>query len=137
MASSGLLIGLIACLAGTGFAHATTLGVSTDGQYFTIDGKPAFLLGISYYSGASVGDPRAMRRDLDDIKAAGFNWIRVWATWNGCGLDVSAVAGDGSNKFSEDGKPYRSFRMDEHRMIEQLDDVEKEVLRRAAREIAN
>lgn len=86
----------MACLVGAAPANSTTLGVTSDGRSFTIDGKPTFLLGISYYSGASVGDARAMRQDLNEIRAAGFNWIRVWATWNGYGLDASAVRGDGS-----------------------------------------
>lgn len=59
-------------------------------RQFTIDGEPAFLLGISYYG--ALGAPEAfIRQDLDDLQAAGFNWIRAWATWGAFGSDVSAV----------------------------------------------
>lgn len=60
------------------------------GNKFTVDGKPTFLLGISYY--AALGAPRlSIRKDLEDMKRYGFNWLRVWATWNAFGDDVSAV----------------------------------------------
>ena len=66
----------------------TTLGIQ--GTRFTLNGKPTFLLGISYYGG--LGSPEAfLRRDLDDMQRHGFNWLRVWAT---CGLfdqDISVV----------------------------------------------
>jgi len=61
---------------------------------FTIDGKPTFLLGISYY-GALGASPEIVRQDLDDMQRLGFNWIRVWATWSGFGNAVSAVDSDG------------------------------------------
>ena len=67
---------------------ATELGV--DRSRFTIDGKPVFLLGMSYYGG--LGAPEAsLRKDLDDLRDHGFNWVRVWATWAAFGEDVSAV----------------------------------------------
>jgi len=75
-------------------AYAFKLGKSADGRYFTLDGKPTFLLGISYYGGTSVSDPASLKADLDEIAAFGFNWIRVWATWDP-GENVSAVAPDG------------------------------------------
>ncbi len=75
--------------------QALKLGKSADGRYFTLDGSPEFLLGISYYGGTSVSDPANLKADLDDISAAGFNWIRVWATWSP-GEDVSAVGAGGS-----------------------------------------
>ncbi len=68
--------------------HRTVLGIQ--GTRFTLNGKPTFLLGISYYGG--LGAPEAfLRRDLDDLQRHGFNWLRVWAT---CGLfdqDISVV----------------------------------------------
>jgi hypothetical protein len=73
-------------------AGAAELGI--DGAKFTIDGKPTFLLGISYY-GALGAPSETIRRDLDDFQRFGFNWIRVWATWSGYGNDVSAVDGEG------------------------------------------
>jgi hypothetical protein len=73
------------------FAHAacaTELG--TRGGQFTINRKPAFLLGISYYAG--TGAARSfVRRDLADARRYGVNWIRVWATWSAFGNDISAV----------------------------------------------
>lgn len=72
---------------------ATTLGIQ--GESFTIDGKPTFLLGISYYS--ALGAPlQFIRQDLEDMKKIGFNWLRVWATWNAFGNDVSAVDKEGN-----------------------------------------
>jgi hypothetical protein len=73
-------------------AAATELGI--EGAKFTIDGKPTFLLGISYY-GALGASPETIQRDLDDMQRLDFNWIRVWATWSGFGNDVSAVDGEG------------------------------------------
>jgi len=73
-------------------AAAAELGV--DGTRFTVDGKPTFLLGISYY-GALGASPETLRRDLDGAERLGFNWIRVWATWSAFGDSVSAVGSDG------------------------------------------
>lgn len=62
---------------------------------FTLNGRPAFLLGASYYGG--LGAPETIvTRDLDALKRHGFNWIRVWATWAMNDADVSAVGGDGT-----------------------------------------
>jgi hypothetical protein len=73
-------------------ANAAELAVQ--GAKFTIDGKPAFLLGISYY-GALGASPATIERDLDDVQRLGFNWIRVWATWSGFKNNVSAVDAEG------------------------------------------
>jgi hypothetical protein len=70
----------------------TSLG--TDGTRFTLNGKPAFLLGISYY-GALGAPEEFIRRDLDDLQRLGFNWLRVWATWGAFDHDVSAVDATG------------------------------------------
>jgi hypothetical protein len=73
-------------------AGATELGV--EGERFTLDGKPTFLLGISYYG--ALGAPQAfVEKDLDDMQRYGLNWIRVWATWGAFGSEVSAVDGEG------------------------------------------
>ncbi len=72
-------------------AQAVTLGVR--GTSFTLDGQPTFLCGISYYGGCAA-PPEAVAADLDDIAAAGFNWIRVWATWDKF-ADVSALDATG------------------------------------------
>jgi hypothetical protein len=66
---------------------ATILG--SQGQRFTINGKPTFLYGISYYGALSAPED-FIERDFDDIQKHGFNWIRVWANWNSFGKDVSA-----------------------------------------------
>lgn len=68
--------------------EGTRLGI--DGERFTLDGQPAFLLGISYYGGLGAGI-ETLRKDLDALKSHGFNWIRLWATWSYAGHDVSAV----------------------------------------------
>jgi CubicO group peptidase (beta-lactamase class C family) len=71
----------------------TQLGIA--GPQFTLNGRPTFLLGISYYGGLGAGE-ETLRRDLDDIQRHGFNWIRVWATWGAFTNDVSAVHDDGA-----------------------------------------
>ena len=66
----------------------TVLGIQ--GSRFTLNGRPVFLLGISYY-GALGAPEEFIRRDLDDVQAHGFNWLRVWPTWAPFDKDVSAV----------------------------------------------
>ena len=85
----------LAPLAARGLAEggtATQLG--SDGTRFTINGRPAFLFGISYYGALGTSD-ETIKQDLADIKKYGFNWIRVWATWSAFGHDVSAVDAEG------------------------------------------
>ena len=78
----------------------TRLGVSK--TCFTINGKPTFLLGISFYG--ALGEPeKFMTKDLDEMKRYGFNWFRVWATWSAFQNDVSAVDGEGNPR-----EPYLS-----------------------------
>ena len=85
-----LAAGVALCIAGG--ANAVTLGI--EGTRFTLDGKPAFLLGISYYGG--LGAPREfVRQDFDDMAAKGWNWVRVWATWPAGETNVSAVDENG------------------------------------------
>jgi hypothetical protein len=84
---------VLALVSVAGFAlPAAELGI--EGARFAIDGKPTFLLGISYY-GALGASPETIHRDLDDMQKLGFNWIRVWATWSGFGSNVSAVDAEG------------------------------------------
>lgn len=66
----------------------TVLGIR--GTKFTVQNRPVFLLGISYYGGLGASDD-TLRRDLDALRGRGFNWLRVWATWSFRGADVSAV----------------------------------------------
>jgi hypothetical protein len=70
----------------------TVLGI--EGTRFTLNGKPTFLLGASYYGG--LGAPEDfLRHDLDDLQRYAFNWVRVWATWRSADEDVSAVTPEG------------------------------------------
>ncbi|MCS7181036.1 MAG: hypothetical protein NZ891_06780 [bacterium] len=64
-------------------------------SYFTIKNKKTFLLGISYYGGCGATEDFILE-DLDEMKKYSFNWIRVWATWNGFGKDVSCVDTEGN-----------------------------------------
>jgi hypothetical protein len=59
----------------------TRLGVAE--TRFTINGKPAFLYGISYYGALGASD-EFLRRDLDDIQRHCFNWIREWNRFGPC-----------------------------------------------------
>ncbi len=68
--------------------------LAVGGTRFTLNGAPTFLVGISYY-GALGASEDFLRRDLDDLQRHGFNWLRVWATWNASEQDVSAVTADG------------------------------------------
>ena len=56
---------LFACCVSISAAVAESTIVSIDGPRFTLNDKPTFLLGISYYGG--LGAPKEfVRRDLDD-----------------------------------------------------------------------
>jgi len=83
----------------TGPVAATELGI--EGSHFLLNGKPTFLYGISYYGGLGASDA-FVRRDLDDIKRAGFNWIRLWENWDAFGSDLSAVE-------AQTGQPRQPF----------------------------
>jgi len=85
--------GEAASMAARSSASATKLG--TAGSQFTTDGRPTFLLGISYY-GALGASRTAVTRDLEDCQRFGFNWMRVWAVWDAYDDDVSAVNRDGA-----------------------------------------
>lgn len=82
------IVFLMAALAAAAEPASTVLGIEQ--TRFTVNGRPTFLLGISYYAG--LGAPEDfVRRDLDNLQKHGFNWLRVWATWQAFGEDVSAV----------------------------------------------
>jgi endo-1,4-beta-mannosidase len=91
-----ILITVVVALALVGFHAATGAAVElgVEGARFTLDGKPAFLLGMSYY-GALGASRETIDKDLDELRRLGFNWIRVWATWAAFGNDVAAVDGQG------------------------------------------
>jgi hypothetical protein len=52
----------------------TELGVKD--TKFTVNGKPTFLLGISFY-GAPGSSKNFILKDLDDMQKYGFNWFRL------------------------------------------------------------
>lgn len=85
------LLGAASLLHGRAQA-ATVLGI--EGTRFAVDGKPTFLLGVSYY-GALGASEEFVSEDLDDLQKHGFNWLRVWATWGLLNADVSAVDAQG------------------------------------------
>ncbi len=90
---------LLSILTAGAVANAgTELGIQ--GRQFTINGKPTFLLGTSYY-GALGARKDFIRRDLDDMQKYGFNWFRVWATWGAFDNEVSAV--------DREGKPREAY----------------------------
>ncbi len=79
-------------------AYAITIGISADGRYFTLDGVPTYLNGVSYYGATSITTASFRTADLDDMVADGFNWIRVWGHWqwpSGTGEDVSVLTYNG------------------------------------------
>jgi hypothetical protein len=73
-------------------SRKTILGI--EGGHFTLNNQRTFLLGFSYY-GALGAPERFVRQDLDDFRAHGFNWLRVWATWGAYETNVSAVTVSG------------------------------------------
>ncbi|UCD27319.1 MAG: hypothetical protein JSV03_09305 [Planctomycetota bacterium] len=80
-------------------ATGVTLGISPDGRFFTIDGVPTFLHGISYYGNQYITTGSFRTQDLDDMLVDGFNWLRVWAYWAWpwyTGPNVSALNKDGT-----------------------------------------
>jgi hypothetical protein len=90
---------LFFCITATRAAMVSALGdqptvLGIEGTQFTLNGEPTFLLGISYY-GALGASEDSIRSDLDDMERYGFNWLRVWATWDMFDHDVSAVDADG------------------------------------------
>ena len=73
----------------------TVLGIAKD--RFTLNGEPTFLVGVSYYGGLGASE-ESVRRDLDDLQEFGINWLRVWATWDSFGTNVSALDADGKGR---------------------------------------
>jgi endo-1,4-beta-mannosidase len=88
-------VSLLLSILTAGAVAAAGTELSIEGRQFTINGKPTFLLGISYY-GALGARKDFIRRDLDDMQKYGFNWFRVWATWGAFDNEVSAVDPQGN-----------------------------------------
>ena len=95
-----LSLSLIVEIAAGAAAAPTVLGVRD--TTFTLNGQTVFLLGMSYY-GALGALQEFVQQDLDDLQRLGFNWLRVWATWESFGEDVSAVDARGHAR-----EPYMS-----------------------------
>jgi len=55
-------------------AEAVTVGI--EGDRFTFNGAPRFLLGISYFDAKNWHTS-----DLDEIHRLGFNSLRIWIDW--------------------------------------------------------
>ena len=81
---------VVAMLLLAAFSVVASTEVGTDETQFTVNGKPTFLLGISYY-GALGASKEFILRDLDDMQRHGFNWFRMWSTWAAFENNVSAV----------------------------------------------
>ncbi len=92
-AAAFVLTALSGSFADNEAAGGTRLAVQ--GTRFTLNGRPAFLLGASYYGALGAAD-ETIHRDLDAMQRRGFNWIRVWGTWSAFGNNVSAVDADGN-----------------------------------------
>jgi hypothetical protein len=89
-----LLAGTTRAEEGTAVVARARTSLGIEGTRFTLNGRPTFLLGISYYGG--LGAPEEfIRRDLEDVRRLGFNWLRVWATWGAFEHEVSAVDATG------------------------------------------
>lgn len=69
------------------------LGV--EGAHFTLNGKPVFLLGFSYYGALGIEEQSQIEQDLQAWSKRGFNWLRVWATWDAFDNDVCVATCEG------------------------------------------
>jgi hypothetical protein len=94
-------VAAIMLMAASSVAASTELG--SDETQFTVNGKPTFLLGISYY-GALGASKEFILRDLDDMQRYGFNWFRMWSTWAAFENNVSAVEAGGGARGEYIGK---------------------------------
>ena len=75
----------------------TTLTIEASGERFCLNGRATFLLGASYYAALGASED-FIEDDLTDLKRAGVNWIRVWATWGAFGHSLSAFDEDGDER---------------------------------------
>src|ERR1019366_10792585 len=88
------MLSLTLLLHAAGLSRSTAETVlASEGSHFVVNGRPCFLLGISYYGGLGASAD-FIREDMADARRNGLNWLRVWATWAAFGNDVSAVGVD-------------------------------------------
>ncbi len=88
------VISLLLCVASLQAKGQDATMLGTEGTRFTVNGKPVFLLGFSYYAGLGASE-EFIRSDLDDFQKRRFNWLRIWATWSSFENNVSAVDAQG------------------------------------------
>jgi hypothetical protein len=89
-AAAAVLLAVIANVSAAADASRVRTVLGIDGARFTINGRPEFLIGASYYGGLGASD-EIRHADFDELQKCGFNWVRVWATWAAFGGDLSAV----------------------------------------------
>jgi len=87
---------LFVCVSLLSFVTCAGTRLGIVGGHFVVDGSPTFLLGASYYGGLGAS-PEHLRKDLSQLQADGFNWIRLWANWSGF-ANVSAFNADGTKR---------------------------------------
>jgi hypothetical protein len=77
----GLIAGTIVVLRLAGWSAAApgSATVTVSGTSFHVDGRPAFLLGVSLFDALGATPPRD--QDLDTLRDWGVTIVRVWAHW--------------------------------------------------------
>lgn len=66
-----------------------TLALDAESTRFTIDGQQTFLQCVSYFGALALSDA-SMTADFSDLKARGFNCVRVWPSWGYAGISPSS-----------------------------------------------
>lgn len=75
------------------WARQHTILDAADGR-FTVNGRPTFLLGFSYFAGPGASNA-FVREDLNSFQRRHFNCLRVFGTWNAFGTNLSVVDSSG------------------------------------------
>ena len=81
--AAGLLIGLWILLLGGAGAASPPPRLATAGAAFTIDGRPRFLLLVSYFDALRASDA-ALETDFTWFAAHGIDGVRVFPNWWRC-----------------------------------------------------
>jgi hypothetical protein len=76
-----LLYAAIVTVAGLVVALGLALGVA--GDKFTVDGKPRFLVLVSYFDALDASDA-VLQEDFDNFQRHGVNGVRIFANWWDC-----------------------------------------------------